>query len=125
MFSITADCKTDLLQSRWLLPLWVLPVALIAIGSAFGSVVHTALWTAGFAIIGGACMLNARRCGRTHCYYTGPLYLLAALASLLYGLGVIPLGESGWDWIAGIAFGACVIFCCILEPTLGKYTAVR
>lgn len=125
MLSATADCKTDLLRSPWIVPLWVLPVALIVIGSVFGPVAHTALWTAGFAIIGGACMLNAHRCGRRHCYYTGPLYLLAALASLLYGLGLAPLGASGWDWIAGVAFGACAIFCCVLEPALGKYTAAR
>lgn len=125
MFSATADCKTDLLRSLWLLPLWVLPVALIIIGSALGPVIHTAFWTAGFAIIGGACMLNAHRCGRRHCYYTGLLYLLAALACLLYGVGAVQLGVSGWDWIAGIAFGACVIFCCVLEPALGKYVAAR
>ena len=55
---------------------------------------RTAIWTAALTVMGGACLANASRCGRIHCYVTGPFFLLAALATLLYGAGVIPLGAN-------------------------------
>lgn len=119
------DSKTDLLDSRWVVLLWWLPWALIIIGAFTGILGHTVLWTVGFAVAGGACVANARRCGRRHCFYTGPLFLLAALASLLYGLGVLPLGVNGWGWIVGVTLVACLLFCCVLEPLQGRYTAAR
>ncbi|MGH8278460.1 MAG: hypothetical protein ACRETQ_02710 [Gammaproteobacteria bacterium] len=121
----SADGKTDLLSSRWVVPLWWLPWALVIIGTFTGDTVRTVLWTVGFAVAGGACLVNARRCHRRHCFYTGPLYLLAALASLLYGLDALPLGINGWGWIVGVAVVASLLFCCVLEPLLGKYTAAH
>lgn len=97
---------------------------LIVIG-ATGSVTRGVLWTAGFTVAGAACLVNARRCGRRHCFYTGPLYLLAALASLLYGLHILPLGNSGWNWILGIAVAGSLLFCCVLEHLFGKYTTAH
>lgn len=119
------DSKTDLLSSRWVVLLWWLPWALIIVGAFTGTLGHTVLWTVGFAIAGGACVANARRCGRRHCFYTGPLFLLAALASLLYGLGILPFGVNGWGWIVGVTLVVCLFFCGVLEPWLGKYTAAR
>ncbi|MBU6422028.1 MAG: hypothetical protein KGL98_04420 [Gammaproteobacteria bacterium] len=119
------DGKADLLSSRWAVLLWWLPWALIIIGMFTGTLGHTVLWTAGFAAAGGACVANARHCGRRHCFYTGPLFLLASLASLLYGLGVLPLGVNGWGWIIGVALVGCLLSCCVLEAWLGKYSAAR
>jgi hypothetical protein len=118
--------QNDLIKSRWALLLWWLPWVLIIIGGISTISVkttHTTLWVVGFAVMGVACLVNARRCGRRHCFYTGPLYLLAALASLLYGLGVLPLGMSGWGWIAGVAVGGSLFVCCGLEKWLGKYAS--
>jgi len=36
------------------------------------------------------------RCGRVHCYFTGPFLLAMSGASILYGAGVLPLGANGW-----------------------------
>ena len=116
--------QNDLLGSRWALLLWWGPWVLIVIGglsAISGNTTRTVLWTVGFAVAGAACLVNAHRCGRRHCFYTGPLYLLAALASLLYGLGVLPLGVNGWGWIVGIAVIGSLFFCCGLEALLGKY----
>ncbi|MGB9429197.1 MAG: hypothetical protein WCC11_04875 [Gammaproteobacteria bacterium] len=124
------ECTTsqgkDLLGSRWAVwLLWVGPWVLIVIGGAMGNLARTVLWTVGFSVAGAACLVNARRCRRRHCFYTGPLYLLAALASLLYGLHILPLGGSGWNWIVVIAVAGSVVFCCVLEPLLGKYTSAH
>ncbi len=114
--------RKDLLQSWWAtLFLWCGPWLLVIVGSFTGNLVHTALWTGGFTVAGAACIANARRCGRRHCFYTGPLYLLAALASLLYGLHWLPLGTNGWSWIVGVAVVVSLIACCVLEPMQGKY----
>jgi len=121
----------DLLGTRWAFLLWWVPVALIVIGGVsfktgntviLGDVTRTALWTLGFAMAGSACLLNAVRCRRLHCFFTGPMFLLLAAASLLYGLGVLPLGPHGWNWIAGTALAGTFLFMCVLEQAFGKYT---
>jgi hypothetical protein len=117
------NCKDkDLLRSRWALCLlWVGPWVLIIATRSTSNFIHTIIWTSAFAVGGVACLVNARRCGRLHCFYTGPLYLLAALTSLLYGLGVLPLGPHGWNWIVGVAALLSLLACCGLEPLFGKY----
>lgn len=119
----SATCsENDLLRSRWATGLlWVGPWVLIVATASTGGIAHTAAWTFAFAVAGVACAVNALRCGRLHCYYTGPLFLLAALASLLYGLGLLPLGPHGWDWILWVAAGGTLLACCGLEMLLGKY----
>ena len=116
--------EKDLLRSRWATwLLWIGPWVLIVGTSNTGNITHTIAWTFAFTVGGVACLVNARRCGRLHCFYTGPLYLLAALASLLYGLRILPLGQHGWDWILGTAVTVSLLACCGLEMLLGKYKA--
>jgi hypothetical protein len=44
--------------------------------------------------------LNAKRCGRTHCRYTGPFpYYLAMILPVL-ALAFGPLSASTYTWIA-------------------------
>ena len=59
---------------------------------------------AGLAWMGTACILNARKCGRTHCYYTGPFFLIMILPDFLHGYGIVPLGDERWKWL-GLAVG--------------------
>lgn len=49
-------------------------------------------------VLGSACTTNALRCGRLHCFLTGPFYLGMAAISLAYGLGWLP--AVGWGWLA-------------------------
>ncbi len=121
----TADARRrDLLSSGWKPWLiWGVPWLLVIVAESFGNTAHTILWPVGFSLVGMACLVNARRCGRRHCLYTGPLYLLSALASLLYGMHLLPIGVHGWDWILGITLGGTLFFCCVLEPALGRYSA--
>jgi hypothetical protein len=75
---------------------WGLPTALILLGLLTGPAARAALWTVALAWMGGACLLNARRCGRTHCRYTGPYYLAVILPVLLLASGAISAGYYGW-----------------------------
>lgn len=83
--------------------------------------VRMIVWTAACLIMSVGCFVNAMRCGRLHCYWTGPFFLLGAIASLTYGLGILPLGESGWG-IIGYSLLAGVVFLTYLpEYFLGRY----
>ncbi len=87
----------DTLSKPWLtLLVWRAPLLLLVIGAFTGSAARTALWTTALTVMGCACVVNAARCGRRHCYFTGPVFLLGALASLTYGVGVLPLLRTRW-----------------------------
>jgi len=75
---------------------WGLPI-LVIVASAFAeNPLRTLVWAAALAWMGTACLLNARRCGRTHCRYTGPYYLLLTIPVVLHGTQVVSLGAHGW-----------------------------
>jgi hypothetical protein len=54
---------------------WWLPVGAIIASLLAPLPFHIGTWTVALAWMGTACILNLRRCGRTHCRYTGPYYL--------------------------------------------------
>lgn len=122
MNECTSDRNNDWDRTRWSLLLWWLPWLLVLIGYFSNEIARTTLWSAGFTVSGIACLVNARRCGRLHCFYTGPLYLGAAIVSLLYGMQVLPLGRHGWDWILGVAVAGSLFAQLGLEKLLGQYT---
>lgn len=110
----------DLAQgSTWWL-LWGLPVVLVALGM-FSPGSRPWLWLAGMGLAGAACLANARRCGRRHCYVTGPVLLLGALASLANGLGLAALSWSAI--LSAVAIG-CLLGCAY-ECARGRYAAAR
>jgi uncharacterized membrane protein HdeD (DUF308 family) len=82
---------------------------------------RTAVWTIALLVLGSACLANALRCGRVHCYVTGPFFLLMALASLLYGIGILPLGGSGWSVIGAAILVGAIALSCLPEMLFGKY----
>ena len=101
---------------------WIPILAIAATGYAHvGDTVRMIVWTAGCFIMSIACLVNAMRCGRLHCYLTGPFFLLGAIVSLLYGLGMLPLGESGWGIIGYTLLAGVVILTYIPEYFLGRY----
>ena len=99
----------------WLL--WGVPAAVVLLGSLVAPVPRMLLWTPAFLIAGVACVMNAARCGRVHCYITGPLYLLAAIATLLAGMGFVPLRSS---WIGCAVLGGTLL-AYLPEWVRGKY----
>ncbi|WP_429029383.1 hypothetical protein [Bradyrhizobium sp. I1.14.4] len=61
-----------------------------------------AVWTAALVRMGLACILNSRRCARTHCCYTGPYYLSMMVPVLVIGLVIRSDDILAW-LILGIA----------------------
>lgn len=110
-------CSPNDLTGRriaWLL--WYVPIGLIIAGSLW-SAGGVWLWVPAFVIMGVGCLINAARCGRTHCYITGLLFLLAALYVVLAGLGVLPLNPTV---CLIVVFGICFLAQCAETP-LGRH----
>lgn len=112
--------RNDLVgNKRVALILWRIPaIAIVASTFLKDSPLKAGIWTVAFGQMGLACVLNASRCGRLHCYFTGPLYLLGALASLLRGSGLIRLS---WDDIGLTVLAGYLLLGRLPERIWGKY----
>ena len=76
---------------------WGIPAAAMLLASLFLKPVTCGIvWIAMLIWMGGACLVNARRCGRTHCRYTGPFFLVMAALVLLYVAEVFRLESQPW-----------------------------
>ena len=120
----TTGESRDLLSSPWpaLVVFWLPGIAIAVAGSSgFSSHWRTVVWTAALGIMGTACIANALRCQRVHCYLTGPFFLLMALVTLLFGLGIVPLGGNGWNRIGLTILVGAIALCCLPELVWGKY----
>ena len=103
--STTTNASADWVGStRTKLLAWWLPHAALVAGLLDVVPARTVIWVVALAWMGVACILNARRCGRTHCRFTGPYYLVMIIPVLALGLGVVPVGLSGW-----LVLGAFII----------------
>ena len=91
------DCAERDLSARKesFLAIWLLPIVLAGFVTVFVRVPSWAApvaWMAAFAWMGGACLINARRCGRLHCYFSGPILIAGALVTLALAVGIVDLG---------------------------------
>lgn len=76
---------------------WWLPKGTI-IATLFAALpLRFAVWTVALPWMGSACILNVRRCGRTHCRYTGPYYLMMLLPVCV--LAYDPIAASIYSWL--------------------------
>ena len=129
MKSEATTCESrDILSSRWLVftLYWLPAIAIVVAGApAISNGWRTAVWTVALGIMGVACMVNALRCGRVHCYVTGPFFLLMALLALSYGLGILHLGRNGWNLLGLIALIGAIALWFLPEILLGKYRKGR
>lgn len=91
---------------------WGLPMMiLVATNSMSGFVPLTIIVliiVAALIWMGTACVHNARRCRRRHCYYSGPIFLIGALAALVVGFHVIDLGPDGLSIVVGVTVVAAL-----------------
>jgi hypothetical protein len=119
---MTDSCqRNDLVNQRAAWVLWGIPMALFVAGTFLGSLSRTLLWTPALLVAGAACLVNAARCQRLHCYLTGPLFLTAAVVTVLRGLDVVNLP---WTWI-GIAVPGGTALAHVPEWIVGKYRGTQ
>jgi hypothetical protein len=67
------------------------------------------VWAVMFAWMGTGCILNALRCHRLHCYISGPVFFLGAVALALFAAVVAPLGAHSLNNIVGITLCAVLL----------------
>jgi hypothetical protein len=100
--------------TAWLL--WYAPIAVIIAGS-FWTGGRNWLWAGGFAVMGIGCVVNASRCQRLHCYFTGPLFLAAGGYAMAAQFRLVPLHTSLFLLI--VLALACAFQCA--EKSFGRY----
>ncbi|MEZ5922503.1 MAG: hypothetical protein R3C60_14310 [Parvularculaceae bacterium] len=103
---------------------WGLPLAILFSTNLVSEVVPfpiiIMMMSGSFFWMGLACVLNARRCRRRHCYYSGPVFIVGGVAVLLVGFRVVSLGSDG---LIMIVWGtlALALLTYLTEPIFGKY----
>jgi hypothetical protein len=124
---VTAMSTAPALSSRdWLRNLhssvlaWWLPHAAILAGLLVPVTVRMVIWIIALIWMGAACILNARRCNRTHCRYTGPYYLLMIAPVLV--LGIVSAEVYGWMLLGAIALGGSGLLWWATERAWGKFS---
>jgi hypothetical protein len=111
------SCETTDLARGWgALLLWCIPVVALIAGLNWEKA-RPMLWIPAFLIMAAACIANAARCGRRHCYVTGPVYLLAAVYVALSASNLAPMRPGVF---LCVVLGITVI-ACLAEGPFGRY----
>src|SRR4029078_780697 len=88
---------------------WWLPKLAIFLTIFVAISFRTLVWLIALLWMGTACILNARRCGRTHCRYTGHyLAMILPVLALAFGRLSAILGRTcsvDTDWWVGNSVG--------------------
>ena len=123
MSNLTTDTSRDWLgRKRASVLAWWFPIVAI-IGGLFVSVsLRTAGWVIALGWMGTACMLNARRCNRTHCRYTGPYFLAMIVPVMVLGTGLVTVGVLGWISLGVLIVGGSGLIWWATERTWGKFS---
>jgi ABC-type molybdate transport system permease subunit len=101
---------------------WWLPKGAIIAALFVAVPLRVAVWTVALLWIGTTCILNAKRCGRIHCRYTGPYYLAMILPVLILALDLISASIYAWLALALlIVCGGWVIWWAT-EQLWGRYS---
>ena len=96
--------------------LWCLAILALIVGGSWSSM-RPWLWIPALLVMGIACMANAARCGRVHCYFTGPFYLLAAAYVALAEFYLVPMNPN--RFLGAVLLLTLLAY--LTEFPLGKY----
>ena len=100
---------------------WVPQVAIVAALIA-PELYRAVVWIAALAWMGTACILNARRCGRTHCRYTGPYYLAMIAPVAILAWGIMSSGFYGWLILGFLILAGGKLIWWATERAWGKFS---
>jgi hypothetical protein len=98
---------------------------MIVLGLAVEAAARTVIWVVALAWMGTACILSARRCGRTHCRFTGLYYLAMIIPVLVLGLGVVSAGSYAWIVLGAVIILGDKIVWWATERAWGKFSQLR
>lgn len=123
MANETVQGSRDWLAStRATIAAWWIPKAAIVAALFASTAVRSVVWVIALSWMGGACLLNSRRCRRTHCRYTGPYYLAMIVPVLVLASGVIAVGLVGWVILAAVILGGGLLIWWATERAWGKFS---
>jgi len=100
---------------------WIPQVAIIG-GLLVPLSFRVSIWIIALIWMGAACILNARRCNRTHCRYTGPYYLAMIAPVLVLGSGIVPVDFYGWLALACVILLGSKLIWWATERAWGKFS---
>jgi hypothetical protein len=101
---------------------WRVPKLAIVVALAAPVPLRAAVWILALLWMGVACILNARRCGRTHCRYTGPYYLAMIAPVFLLAAGIGSVGFYGWLILAVLILAGSKVIWQATERAWGKFS---
>ena len=93
--AILSECcdAKDLVRQKTGILLWCVPTIALVAGLSLATL-RPWIWIPAFLIMGVGCLVNASRCGRLHCYITGPIFLLAAIYVGLSTMSIVPISPG-------------------------------
>jgi hypothetical protein len=123
MASDAVQVSRDWLRSpRTNLVAWWVPQATIVLALLLPVPVRAVIWTVALLWMGTACVLNARRCGRTHCRYTGPYYLAMIVPVLILASDIVSADFYGWLVLGVLILGGSKVIWWTTERAWGKFS---
>src|SRR5258708_5944012 len=101
---------------------WWIPQGAIVAALLIPVPMRAAVWIVALVWMGTACMLNARRCGRTHCRYTGPYYLAMIVPVIVLASSAVSVGFYGWLVLGVLILAGSKIIWWATERAWGKFS---
>jgi len=102
--------------------IWITPILLLICSTLSESKILTGLiWSISLCWMGVACLFNAKQCKRTHCFYTGPFFIVMAIVAFLFGYNFISLGDNAWILLGAISVAGGILIWNLSESIFGKY----
>jgi hypothetical protein len=101
---------------------WRVPQGVIVASLFLPVPLRTVIWIVALIWMGTACILNAKRCGRTHCRYTGAYYLAMIAPVLALDSGILDADFLGWLVLAVIILVGSKLIWWATERAWGKFS---